>query len=87
MELDKAVLVNIVIVIHMALTGLALMQLFRLKNTTGGVLIITFLALMIPIIGPSSLIFYFKSLNKKKERIKVNHSFQSKQKHKKQKTT
>lgn len=83
MDLDKALLVNIALVIHMALTGLAMIQLFRLKNTTVGVVIITFLALMIPIIGPSALILYLKNLNKKKCESPVV----TKSKHKKQKTT
>jgi len=78
---DNTIIFNIALVIHMALTGLALTQLFKLKNTTGGVIIITFLALMIPILGPSGLIIYFKHL--KKIRDKKNAVQAPKQKKKK----
>lgn len=64
MDLDKTTLVNIVLLIHMALTGMALLRLFKLKNATGGLVIISLLAMMIPILGPSGLIVY---LNKKYE--------------------
>lgn len=63
--MDKALLVNIALLIHMALTGIMLFRLFKLKNVQGGELILTFLGLMIPIIGPSALITYYtKKLNK-----------------------
>lgn len=65
MEFDKATLVNIVLVIHMALTGIMLFRLFKLKSATGGQLIITFLALVIPVLGPSTMIWLFnKELEK-----------------------
>lgn len=65
MQLDKATLVNIVLLIHMALTGIMLFRLFKLKNATGGQLIITFLALMVPVLGPSVMIwFYNRQLEK-----------------------
>lgn len=65
--MDKAVLVNIVLVIHMALTGIMLFRLFKLKNATGGQLILTFIGLMVPVIGPSALILYYDKLLKKKK--------------------
>ena len=69
MELDKATLVNIVLLIHMALTGIMLFRLFKLNNATGGQLIITFLALVIPVLGPSIMIWIFnKELEKKSKR-------------------
>lgn len=71
MEFDKASLVNIVLLIHMALIGIALFRLFKLKTTTGGQLIITLLVLMIPVIGPSIMIwFYNKQLEKASKQIK-----------------
>lgn len=81
MNLDKTTIFNIAIVIHMALTGLALIQLFKLKSTTGAVVIVTFLALLIPILGPSALIVYLQNLNKKK--LKENNSTFSSSKKKK----
>ena len=65
MEIDKALLVNIVLLIHMALTGIMLFRLFKLKNATDTQLILTFLALAIPVIGPSALIVYYNSQAKK----------------------
>lgn len=65
MEIDKALLVNIVLLIHMALTGIMLFRLFKLKNATGGQLILTFLALAIPVLGPSALIVYYNNEAKK----------------------
>ncbi|MBL1408161.1 hypothetical protein [Sphingobacterium faecale] len=59
MQVDKATLVNIVLLIHMALTGIMLFRLFKLKNATGGQLIITFLALILPVIGPSAMIWFY----------------------------
>ena len=59
MEFDKAILVNIVLAIHMALTGIMLFRLFKLKSATGGQLIMTFLVLMVPVIGPSVMIWYY----------------------------
>lgn len=70
MELSKATLVNIVLLIHMALTGIVLFRLFKLKSATGGQLIITFLALMIPVLGPSLMIWvYNKQLEKASKQI------------------
>lgn len=76
MDLDKGTLVNIVILIHMALTGMALMKLFRLKNATGGLVILSILIMMIPILGPSALIAYYNKLYTKqeKEAKKKNHA-------------
>lgn len=59
MEISKATLTSIVLLIHMALTGIMLFRLFKLKQANGGQLIITFFALMIPIIGPSAMIYYY----------------------------
>ncbi|TDQ82583.1 hypothetical protein [Sphingobacterium yanglingense] len=65
MQIDKATLVNIVLLIHMALTGIMLFRLFKLRNATGGQLILTFLALTVPVLGPSVMIwFYNKQLEK-----------------------
>lgn len=65
MQIDKTTLVNIVLLIHMALTGIMLFRLFKLKNATGGQLILTFLALTVPVLGPSVMIwFYNKQLEK-----------------------
>lgn len=70
MEFDKAILVNIILLIHMALIGIALFRLFKLKSATGGQLITTFLAFMIPILGPSIMIWYYnKQLEKKAQQI------------------
>ena len=68
MDIDKKILVNIVLFIHMALTGIMLFRLFRLKNATGGQLILTFIALTIPVIGPSALIAYYNHQAKKLEK-------------------
>lgn len=64
-KMDNALLVNIVLLIHMVLTGMMLFRLFKLKNATGGQLIITFIALTIPIIGPSALLAYYNKEAKK----------------------
>lgn len=65
MNIDKGILVNIALLIHLALTGLALMKLFRLKNATGGLVIISVFVMIIPILGPSGLIIYLDKLQKK----------------------
>ncbi|MGN0004136.1 MAG: hypothetical protein ACI35V_11955 [Sphingobacterium composti] len=70
--MDKALLVNIVLLIHMALTGIMLFRLFKLKNATGGQLILTFVALTIPILGPSALIAYYNKETKKQKLAKEN---------------
>lgn len=70
--MDKALLVNIVLLIHMALTGIMLFRLFKLKNATGGQLILTFIALTIPVIGPSALIAYYNSQAKKQQVAESN---------------
>mgnify|MGYP000861060865 CR=1 FL=1 len=67
MDIDKSILVNIVLLIHMALTGIMLFRLFKLKNATVGELIMTFVGLMVPVLGPSALIIYFTYQIKKKE--------------------
>lgn len=68
MELSKEALVNIVLLIHMALTGIMLFRLFKLKNATIGQLILTFMALVIPILGPSALIAYYNNEAKKQNK-------------------
>lgn len=74
MDLDKATLVNIVLLIHMALTGLALLRLFRLKNVTVGLVVTSLLIMAIPIIGPSGLIIYFnKKYEKENSKTKRKH--------------
>lgn len=72
MNMDKGLLVNIVLLIHLALTGLMLFRLFKTKNATGGQLILTFIALTIPVLGPSALIVYYNNLAKKQERAYAN---------------
>lgn len=83
MDIDKEIIVNIALVIHMALTGIALIRLFKLKNATGGLVILSILSLMIPILGPSGLIVYLNTLLKKQDKEKKNtkqYSFPSKPK-------
>lgn len=70
--MDKGLLVNIVLLIHMALTGIMLFRLFKIKNATGGQLILTFIALTIPVIGPSALIAYYNNLAKKQQLAEAN---------------
>lgn len=70
MDIDKGIIVNIALIIHMALTGIALIRLFKLKNATGGLVITSLLVLMIPILGPSGLIVYLNNLLKKQEEKK-----------------
>lgn len=72
MEFDKVTLVNIVLLIHMALTGIMLFRLFKLKSVTGGQLIITFLALIIPVLGPSTMIWVFNKELEKKTKKPLN---------------
>lgn len=74
MDIDKTTLVNIVLLIHMALTGIALLRLFRLKNATVGLVVTSMLAMMIPILGPSGLIVYLNKRYEKqqKEDVKKN---------------
>lgn len=85
MELDRATLVNIILLIHMTLTGIMLFHLFKLKNTTGGQLITTFLALMIPVLGPSVMIWFYE--RKLKAITKTEQKLQPKNKSKKRKHT
>ncbi|SKB98924.1 hypothetical protein SAMN05660841_03466 [Sphingobacterium nematocida] len=80
MELDKATLVNIVLLIHMALTGIMLFRLFKLNNATGGQLIITFLALVIPVLGPSIMIWIFNKELEKKSKRTINSAPKKKKK-------
>lgn len=80
MELDKATLVNIVLLIHMALTGIMLFRLFKLNNATGGQLIITFLALVIPVLGPSIMIWIFNKELEKKSKRPINSAPKKKKK-------
>lgn len=72
MEIDKGLLVNIVLLIHLALTGIMLFRLFKTKNATGGQLILTFVALTVPVIGPSALIVYYNNLAKRQEIAEAN---------------
>ncbi|WP_164108598.1 MULTISPECIES: hypothetical protein [Sphingobacterium] len=83
MEFDKATLVNIVLVIHMALTGIMLFRLFKLNSATGGQLIITFLALIIPVLGPSIMIWIFNKELEKKSKKNLNSGSTKKSKKKK----
>lgn len=68
MDIDKEIIVNIILVIHMALTGLALLKLFRLKHATGGLVILSLLSLVVPILGPSGLIVYLNMRYKKQQK-------------------
>ena len=72
MEIDKGLLVNIVLLIHLALTGIMLFRLFKTKNATGGQLILTFVALTVPVIGPSTLIVYYNNLAKRQDIAQAN---------------
>lgn len=72
MEIDKRLLVNIVLLIHLALTGIMLFRLFKTKNATGGQLILTFVALTVPVLGPSALIVYYNNLAKRQEIAEAN---------------
>jgi hypothetical protein len=63
----------------MALTGIMLFRLFKLKNATGGQLILTFLALTVPVLGPSVMIWFY---NKQLEKAAKNTSNIGKQKKK-----
>jgi len=74
MDIDNGTLFSIVLLIHMALTGIALMRLFRLKTATLGFVVLSLLALMIPIIGPSALIVYFDRIYNKEQKEKQNTS-------------
>jgi len=87
MDINKGLLVNIVLLIHMALTGIMLFRLFKLKNATGGQLILTFIALTIPVIGPSALIAYYNNQAKKKQVAETNkkQAFTTSRKYKKTK--
>ena len=72
MNIDKGLLVNIVLLIHLALTGIMLFRLFKTKNATGGQLILTFIALTVPVIGPSALIVYYNNLAKRQDIAQAN---------------
>lgn len=74
MDLEKTTIINIVLFIHLALTGLALMRLFRLKNATGGLVITSLIVLMIPILGPSGLIIYLDKKYKKQQKNQKNNT-------------
>lgn len=83
MQIDKATLVNIVLLIHMALTGIMLFRLFKLKNATGGQLILTFIALTVPVLGPSVMIwFYNKQLEKSSKKKDTRKEYAPKSKNK-----
>lgn len=71
----------------MALTGIMLFRLFKLKNATGGQLILTFIALTIPVIGPSALIAYYNNQAKKQQVAESNkkQAFTTSRKYKKTK--
>ncbi len=84
MDLDKELLVTIALSIHFILTGMALMQLYKLKSTTGGVVISSIFAFMIPVVGPSGLIIYLKKLHKQNE-LAQKPKKQPKEKNKQQK--
>lgn len=71
MDIDKEIIVNLVLGIHMVLIGIALFRLFRLKSATGGLVIISLLVMMIPILGPSGLIAYYNKLYEKEMKSKT----------------
>lgn len=64
MDASKLALVQFVTVIHFALMAIALFRLFRLKDVTGGFVILSILGMCVPILGPFGLILI---VNKKKK--------------------
>jgi len=64
MDAGKLALVQLVTIIHFALMAIALFRLFRLKNVTGGFVILSILGMCVPILGPFGLILI---VNKKKK--------------------
>jgi hypothetical protein len=64
MDASKLALVQLVTIIHFALMAIALFRLFRLKDVTGGFVILSILGMCVPILGPFGLILI---VNKKKK--------------------
>lgn len=64
MDAGRLALVQLVTIIHFALMAIALFRLFRLKDVTGGFVILSILGLCVPILGPFGLILM---VNKKKK--------------------
>lgn len=71
MDAGKLALVQLVTMIHFALMAIALFRLFRLKDVTGGFVILSILGLCIPILGPFGLILI---VNKKKKETDLEDS-------------
>lgn len=71
MDASKLALVQFVTIIHFALMAIALFRLFRLKDVTGGFVILSILGLCIPILGPFGLILI---VNKKKKEVDLEES-------------
>lgn len=80
MELGKLAMVQFATVIHFALTAIALFRLFKLKNVTGGFVILSILGLCVPILGPFALILIINKKKKEEEQEmkKKNTQFTSK---------
>ncbi|UIR55362.1 hypothetical protein LZQ00_13940 [Sphingobacterium sp. SRCM116780] len=83
MDSGKFALVQLVTVIHFALMAIALFRLFRLKNVTGGFVILSILGLCIPILGPFGLIFILNKKKKEEDLEEQKKRPQQIQKHKK----
>ncbi|AIM35733.1 hypothetical protein KO02_02840 [Sphingobacterium sp. ML3W] len=66
MDASKLALVQLVTMIHFALMGIALFRLFRLKDVTGGFVMLSILGMCVPILGPFGLILV---VNKKKKEV------------------
>jgi len=66
MDASKLALVQLVTIIHFVLMAIALFRLFRLKDVTGGFVILSILGMCVPILGPFGLILI---VNKKKKEI------------------
>ncbi|MEN5234895.1 hypothetical protein [Sphingobacterium faecium] len=64
MDAGRLALVQLVTIIHFALMAIALFRLFRLKDVTGGFVVLSILGLCVPILGPFGLILM---VNKKKK--------------------
>lgn len=71
MDAGRLALVQLVTIIHFALMAIALFRLFRLKDVTGGFVILSILGLCVPILGPFALILI---VNKKKKEADLEES-------------
>ncbi|UZJ64783.1 hypothetical protein OKW96_00075 [Sphingobacterium sp. KU25419] len=65
MDAGRLALVQLVTIIHFALMAIALFRLFRLKDVTGGFVILSILGLCVPILGPFGLILMVNKRKKK----------------------